>query len=255
MIAMRRATRIVERNVLAYRRLWPVFITGFVEPLFFLLSIGVGVGELVGDLEVGGRVVPYDQFVAPGLLAMSAMTGALLDATVNFFVKFKYTKTYDSVLATPIGTSDLARGELAWSLLRGGIYSTVFLLTMVLFGLVDSWWAVLAAPVAVLIAFAFAGAGLAATTFMRGFLDFDYINLAIVPLFLFSATFFPITQYPTVLEAIVRVTPLYQGVVLERSLVLGDIHWSLLLNATYLLAMGAIGLHIASGRLRRLLQP
>jgi lipooligosaccharide transport system permease protein len=247
--------RIVERNALAYRRMWFIFATGFFEPVLYLLSIGVGVGELVGDLEVGGRVVPYDQFVAPGLLAISAMMGALLDATVNFFVKFKYTKTYESVLATPIGPRDLARGELAWSLSRGGIYSTVFLCTMLVFGLVDSWWAVLAPPVAVLIAFGFAGAGLAATTFMRNFLDFDYINLAIVPLFLFSATFFPISQYPDALAAVVRLTPLYQGVVLERALVLGDLHWTLLLNAAYLAAMGAVGLRVAGRRLRVLLQP
>jgi lipooligosaccharide transport system permease protein len=255
MIAFQRATRVVERNVLAYRRMWFIFATGFAEPLLYLLSIGIGVGKLVGDLEFNGNSVPYDHFVAPGLLAMSAMTGALLDATFNFFVKFKYTKVYDSVLSTPIGPSDLARGEVAWSLLRGAIYSTVFLLTMVLFGLVESWWAILAAPVAVLIGFGFAGAGLAATTFMRSFLDFDYINLAIVPLFLFSATFFPISQYPAALEAFIRITPLYQGVVLERSLVLGSVRWSLLLNAAYLAVMGAVGLRIAQRRLGRLLQP
>ena len=255
MIATRHAVRVVERNVLAYRRMWLIFLTGFAEPLLYLLSIGIGVGSLVGDLQVGGRTVDYEHFVAPGLLAMSAMTGALLDATFNFFVKFKYTKVYDAVLATPIGTSDLATGEVAWSLMRGAIYSLVFLLTMLAFGLVDSWWAILAAPAAVLIGFGFAGAGLAATTWMRSFLDFDYINLAIVPLFLFSATFFPLSRYPTVLEAIVRVTPLYQGVVLERSLVLGDVHWSLFLNAAYLAAMGFVGLRIASRRLGRLLQP
>ena len=209
----------------------------------------------MGDLQVGGHTVSYDEFVAPGLLAMSAMSGALLDATFNFFVKYKYTKVYDAVLATPIGTGDLAVGEVVWSLLRGAIYSTFFLLTMLVFGLVSSWWAVLAAPVAVLIGFAFAGAGLAATTWMRSFLDFDYVNLAIVPLFLFSATFFPLSRYPAGLEAIIRVTPLYQGVVLERSLVLGDVHWSLFLNAAYLLVMGAVGVRIAGRRLGRLLQP
>jgi lipooligosaccharide transport system permease protein len=254
-IAVHRAMRVVERNVLAYRRMWFIFVSGFLEPVLYLLSIGIGVGSLVGDLEVGGRSVSYEQFVAPGLLAMSAMFGAVIDATVNFFVKFKYTKTFDSVLSTPIGPSDLARGELTWSLLRGGIYSTFFLVMMVVFGLVESWWAVFAPAVAVLIAFGFAGAGLAATTFMRGFLDFDYINLAIVPLFLFSATFFPISQYPAALEAIVRVTPLYQGVVLERSLVLGDLHFTMLLNAAYLAAMGALGLRVAGRRLRMLLQP
>jgi lipooligosaccharide transport system permease protein len=255
MIATRLAARVVERNVLAYRRMWFVFLTGFAEPVLFLLSIGVGVGALVGDLQVGGHTVSYDEFVAPGLLAMSAMSGALLDATFNFFVKYKYTRVYDAVLATPIGTGDLAVGEVVWSLLRGAIYSTFFLLTMLAFGLVGSWWAVLAAPVAVLIGFAFAGAGLAATTWMRSFLDFDYINLAIVPLFLFSATFFPLSRYPAGLEAIIRVTPLYQGVVLERSLVLGDVHWSLFVNAAYLLVMGTVGVRIAGRRLGRLLQP
>jgi lipooligosaccharide transport system permease protein len=223
--------------------------------VLFLLSIGVGVGALVGDLQVGGHTVSYDEFVAPGLLAMSAMSGALLDATFNFFVKYKYTHVYDAVLATPIGTGDLAVGEVVWSLLRGAIYSTFFLLTMLVFGLVGSWWAVLAAPVAVLIGFAFAGAGLAATTWMRSFLDFDYVNLAIVPLFLFSATFFPLSRYPAGLEAIIRVTPLYQGVVLERSLVLGDVHWSLFVNAAYLFVMGTVGVRIAGRRLGRLLQP
>jgi lipooligosaccharide transport system permease protein len=255
MIATRHAVRVVERNILAYRRMWFIFLTGFAEPFVFLLSIGVGVGSLVGDIDVGGKPVQYEHFVAPGLLAMSAMTGALLDATFNFFVKFKYTKVYDAVLASPIGPRDLAVGEIAWSLLRGAIYSSVFLLTMVVFGLVESWWAIFAAPVAVLIGFGFAGAGLAATTWMRSFLDFDYVNLAIVPLFLFSATFFPLSRYPAWLEIVVRVTPLYQGVVLERSLVLGDVRWTLLLNAAYLAAMGAIGLRIAGYRLGRLLQP
>jgi lipooligosaccharide transport system permease protein len=254
-IATRHAVRVVERNVLAYRRMWFIFLTGFAEPFLFLLSIGVGVGSLVGDIEVGGQSVQYEHFVAPGLLAMSAMTGALLDATFNFFVKFKYTKVYDAVLASPIGPRDLAIGEVSWSLLRGAIYSSVFLLTMVVFGLVESWWAIFAAPVAVLIGFGFAGAGLAATTWMRSFLDFDYVNLAIVPLFLFSATFFPLSRYPAWLEGVVRVTPLYQGVVLERSLVLGDVHWTLVLNAAYLVAMGAVGLRIAGYRLGRLLQP
>jgi len=254
-IAIQRASRVVERNVVAYRRLWYVFVTGFAEPFLFLLSIGIGVGNLVGDVQYAGHSVSYDQFVAPGLLAMSAMTGALLDATVNFFVKFKYTKIYDSVLSTPIGTGDLARGELAWSLLRGATYATVFLLAMVAFGLVHSWWAVFAPPVAVLIGFGFAGVGLAATTYMRSFLDFDYINLAIVPLFLFSATFFPLSQYPPALETFIRVTPLYQGVVLERALVLGELHWTLLLNVAYLATMGTVGLRIASRRLGRLLQP
>ena len=186
--------------------------------MLFLLSIGIGVGALVGKVPgPGGQLVPYDQFVAPGLLAAAAMNGAVLDTTFNFFFKFKYAHTYDAMLATPLGAGDVALGELAWALLRGAIYSAAFLLD-------DGGprarrrrgGRCSRCPRAVLIGFGFAGAGLAATTFMRSFVDFDYVNLALIPLFLFSATFFPLSQYPTGLQWIVRCTPLYQGVVLER---------------------------------------
>lgn len=250
-----RPWRLVERNVLAYRRTWWVFVTGFFEPVLFLMSIGIGVGQLVGKLPVGGRLVDYKEYVAPGLLASAAMNGALLDTTFNFFIKYKYSHTYDAVVATPVGPGDIATGEVAWALMRGAIYSAAFLLTMVAFGLVTSWWALLVVPGAVLIGFAFAAAGLAATTFMRSWVDFDYVALALFPLFLFSATFFPLTRYPSGLQAVIRFTPLYQGVVLERSLVLGDIHWTLLLHAAYLAIMGAVALRLAARRIVGLLQP
>jgi lipooligosaccharide transport system permease protein len=250
-----RGWKLVERNALAYRRMRMVFISGFAEPILYLLSIGIGVGALVGDVHIGSQTVDYQTFVAPGLLAVAAMTGAILDTTVNFFIKYKYIHTYDAVLATPVGTTDLAVGEVTWSLIRGAAYSTGFLITMLFFGDVASWWAIFAVPAAMLIGFGFAGVGLAGTTYMRSFVDFDYINLSLVPLFLFSATFFPLSQYPDALQTIIRFTPLYQGVVLERSLCLGDIHWTLFLNAAYLAAMGYFGVRLAARRLGRLLQP
>jgi lipooligosaccharide transport system permease protein len=250
-----RPWRLVERNVLAYRRIWYIFLSGFFEPLLFLLSIGIGVGKLVGDLNVGGQVVSYRTFVAPGLLATAAMTGSLLDTTFNFFVKMKYAHTYDAVLASPLAPRDVATGEITWALLRGTTYSGAFLLTMLAFGDLKSWWSVLAFPGAVLIGYGFAGVGLAATTYIRSFVDFDYVNMAMIPLFLFSATFFPISRYGWGLQAVIRVTPLYQGVVLERSLVIGELHWTLLVNAAYLLVMGLIGLRVASHRIGLLLQP
>lgn len=255
-LSLGRSVRVVERNALAYRRVWYVFLTGLAEPVLYLLSIGIGVGELVGDLPApGGGTVPYEVFVAPGLMAAAAMNGSVFDTTFNFFVKFKYSKTYEALLATPLGTGDLAWGEVMWALIRGAVYASAFLLTMVGFGFVESPWAVLAVPVALLIGFAFAGAGLAATTFMRSWVDFDYINVVIIPLFLFSATFFPLSRYPGALEWVVRLTPLYQGVELERSLMLGDVRWTLLVHAAYLALLGWGGLTIAGRRLRRLLQP
>jgi lipooligosaccharide transport system permease protein len=250
------AARVVERNTLAYRRMWLAFVSGLFEPLLYLLSIGIGVGGLVGKIPgPGGQPIPYDQFVAPGLMAAAAMNGAVLDTTFNFFFKFKYAHTYDAMLATPLEVGDVARGELLWALIRGGIYSAVFLVTMLVMGLVGSWWAVLALPAAVLIAYGFAGAGIAATTFMRSWTDFDFVNLALIPMFLFAATFFPLSQYPTGLQWVVRCTPLYQGVALERGLTTGQLTWTMLVNVAYLALLGTVGLQIATRRLRQLLQP
>jgi lipooligosaccharide transport system permease protein len=175
--------RPVERNLVAYRRMWVVFLTGFAEPLLYLLSIGVGVGALASDVAVGGKMLPYRAFVAPGMLAVSAMNGAILDTMFNFFFKFKYAKTFDSMLATPLGTTDIAVGELLWAQLRGTIYAAAFLVTMAALGLTRGPWVVLGVPAAMLIGFAFGGLGMAATTWMRSFVHFDYVNLALIPLF------------------------------------------------------------------------
>lgn len=248
--------RVMERNLVAYRRMWLIFLTGFVEPILFLLSIGIGVGSLVGSVEVAGYgTVPYETFVAPALLAASAMNGSVFDTTFNFFFKYKYSKSFDAMLATPLGTTDIAFGEMGWALSRGTMYATAFLVTMVALGLVESPWAILAVPAAMLIGFAFAGAGMAATTWMRSFVDFDFVFIVLVPLFLFSETFFPIGRYPDALQWVVRASPLYQGVHLVRSLTLGEMNWSLLVNVAYLVIMGLVGVRIAGRRLTLLLQP
>jgi lipooligosaccharide transport system permease protein len=230
-----------------------VFLSGFLEPVFYLFSIGVGVGQLVHGFPYHGHVIPYAEFVAPGMVAASAMNGSLLDATFNFFFKLKYSKTFDQMLATPLSTRDVARGELSWSLLRGGVYSLAFLVLMVVMGLVHSWWAVLVLPAALLIGLAFGAAGMAITTWMRSWQDFEFVNLATLPLFLFSATFFPISTLPGWLQAVVEVTPLYRGVVLVRELTTGVITWESGVSVVYLAAMGTIGLLIVSRRLDKLL--
>ena len=255
-LARRRAAYIIERNALAYRRMWYVFVAGFGEPILFLLSIGVGVGHLVGKLPgPSGHLVSYQAYVAPGMMAAAAMNGSVLDTTFNFFVKFKYLGTYDTMLATPVGVLDVAYGEVAWGFLRGAVYATAFLVTMLIMGLVSSPWAVFAVPASVLIGFSFAGIGLASTTWMRSFIDFDYVNLAIIPLFLFSATFFPLSRYPDAVGWVVRATPLYQGVAIERTVILGGMNWAVVGHAVYLAAVGWAGIRVASTRLGRLLQP
>ncbi len=150
---------IVRRNYRVYRSEWLVFLTGFVEPVLYLFSIGVGVGQLIHGFELNGRTVTYAAFVAPGMLAASAMNGALLDSTFGIFFKLSYDKLYEGMLATPMRPLDIARGELAWSLMRASVYSAGFLVVMAAMGLVPSWLAVLAWPATWLIGFAFSGAG------------------------------------------------------------------------------------------------
>ena len=251
----RHASRVLERNILVYRRSWIFIVSGFFEPLFYLLSIGIGLSHLVGPIDVDGRSVPYTAFVAPGLLASSAMNGAMLDSTFLVFFKLKIAKTYDAMLATPLGVGDVALGELSWCVLRGTLYSAAFLAIMAMLGYIVSPWAVLCWPAAVLISLAFASAGMAGTTFMRTWQDFDMVSLAFIPLFLFSATFYPLTVYPGWLQAVVRCTPLYQGVVLVRAADLGIWSWTLLGHIAYLVAMAVAGVIITRRRLGLLLLP
>ncbi len=254
MIALGLAAAVVERNVVAYRRMWVALATGFAEPVLYLFSLGLGLGALVHSVTTdGGAQVPYAAFIAPALLASSAMNGAVFDSTYNVFFKLRYAKTYDAMLATPVGPREVALGEIAWSLIRGGLYATAFLLVAALAGAVRSWWALAAVPAAVFIALAFSAIGMFATTFMRSFLDFDYITLAIQPMFLFSATFFPLSTYPASMRWVVQATPLYHGVALERSLMLGELGWGLLVHVTYLSVLGLVGAIGAMRRLERLL--
>jgi len=255
LLGSRRSLRLVERNVMVYRRGWVLLVTGFFEPFFYLLSIGLGLNHLVGGLRLGSTVVSYTSYVAPGLLASSAMNGALIDATFNVFFKLKVSKTYDAVLATPLSVADVALGELLWCLIRAGLYSGAFMVVMASLGYVLSPWALLCYPAAVLISFAFAATGMALTTYMRTWQDFDRISLATIPLFLFSATFYPLSIYPGWLQAVVQCTPLYQGVALIRGLDAGVFSWSLAGHALYLAAMGAGGLALTGRRFAGLLMP
>ena len=244
---------IVLRNYVTYKSQWKLFATGFLEPVFYLFSIGIGVGKLIHAFDLNGHSIPYAEFVAPGMLAASAFNGALLDSTFNVFFKLKYEKLYDQMLATPLTTSDIARGEIVWGQLRGASYSVAFLVVMWALGLVHSWWAVLAFPATLLIGFAFSAVCMGLTTYMNSWQDFDKITLVQLPLFLFSGTFFPITAFHGVLRWIVEVTPLYRGVVLCRELTTGVLSWQSAFSVVYLLLMGAICLLVVRRRLDTLL--
>jgi lipooligosaccharide transport system permease protein len=245
---------LIERNIKVYRAGWAVLVSGIFEPIFYLFSLGVGVSQLVGDVELpGGRVLTYTAFVAPAMLAASAMNGVTYDAVFNMFFKLKYNKLYDAVLATPVTAVDVAVGEIGWALMRGSFYSTVFLLVMLAMGLITSWWALLALPAVLVIGFAFAAIGTAATTYMKSWQDFEYVTLVSLPMFLFSATFYPLSVYPEALQWVVRCSPLYHAATLMRELTTGGVHAGSVLHVLVLLAMGGVGMVITGRRLERLL--
>jgi lipooligosaccharide transport system permease protein len=249
-----RARMLVARSALASRSIWLAIVSGFFEPLFFLVAMGQGLGSLVGTV-VGpaGQQLSYAAFIAPGLLAASAMNGAVYDATFSFFLKLKYAKLYDAMLATPLGPVDIALGEIGWALLRGGMYSAGFLAVMLAAGFIFSPWALLALPAALFVAFAFAAIGIAATSFMRSWQDFDLVQLVVLPMFLFSATFFPLSVYAPGVRWLVQAFPLYHAVALMRGLTTGIVGWSALGHVAYFAVMAALGLVVASRRLKILL--
>jgi lipooligosaccharide transport system permease protein len=251
-----RAAAVTGRNVTAARHFgyWWVLFSGFFEPVLYLLSIGLGVGALIKGFTLSdGRTISYAAFVAPAMLAASAMNGALAETTMNLFGKMKYMRLYDAVLATPVQPFEVALGELMWAIARGSIYSIAFLGLMVGMGLTSAGWAVAAFPATVIVGLAFGGMGMAIATYVRSWQDFDYIMVVQFALFLFSGTFAPADSYSWFMRIVVEVTPLYHGVELLRGLTTGLPGWGLLGHVAYLVAFASVGLVIASRRMAVLL--
>jgi len=245
---------VVQRGLIAARSSsWAVVLSGFFEPVFYLASMGIGLGALIGDVETAqGASVSYAAFIAPALLAVSAMNGAIYDSTWNVFFKLNYGKLYEGMLATSLGPLDVALGEILYALLRGLAYATGFMIIMQVLGLNLAWTAVLALPAVVLIAFGFASLGMAVTSYMKTFQQMDWINFVLLPMFLFSATFYPITVYPGWVQQIVMALPLWHGVELIRGLTTGILSVDMLWHVLYYLVMIAIGLVFTTKRLRAL---
>jgi lipooligosaccharide transport system permease protein len=244
---------LVERNLLIYRHTWYLLLAEIFEPVLYLLSMGIGIGELVGHVpDLGPSDVSYPAFVAPALLATSAMNGAMNETTFNMFAKLKLLHTYDSILATRMTVRDIGLGEVCWAVLRGTLVSTSFLVVVTAFGLARSPWILLAAA---LIGFAFAAGGLVVVTYLRNWQDFQLIQLGMLPMFLFATTFYPLGVYPRPIQYAVECLPLFQSIELARGVALGEIGTGLVFPALYLLALGAVctawGLHRMRGFLLR----
>ncbi len=250
----RNAKAVVARGLMAAKSsTWLVLLSGFFEPVLFLLAMGVGMGSIVGTVQgPGGEDISYAAYIAPALLAVSAMNGAIYDSTWNVFFKMNFAKLYQGMLYTSLGPLDVAMGEIFLALLRGLLYATGFTAVMGVMGLITTWWAILVIPASVLIAFGFASFGMGITSFMKTFQQMDWINFFLLPMFLFSATFYPLSVYPQVIQWFIQAMPLWHGVELLRQISVGSFSPATAIHVGYYLVMIALGIMLTTGRLRQL---
>ena len=248
-----RARRLVERNVMVYRHQWIIIFSGVFEPIFYLIGIGLGIGGIIDGLKLpDGRTISYVAYVAPALMATAAMNGAVFETIFNVFFKLNFAKIYDGVLATPMGITEIAIGEMMWALMRAALYAVAMFVIMLVLGLILSPWGVLMVPAALLVAAAFSAAGLAGTSYLRTVNDFDVpMGLIVMPMFLFSGTFFPIEAYPAPIQVFMELTPLYHAINLIRGLSLGVIGLAQLWDFVYLVVFFAISMWIAMRQMER----
>jgi len=258
-LALENGRRQFDYWVTVYKRTWKgSLISSFLLPLLYLASMGVGLGSFVdnnGTGALGG--VSYLQFIAPGLLASTALQIAVSEATYPVMSGLKWQKFYYSMISTPLRPADVVYGQLGFIAFR--VFSTcaVFLVVITLFGGLRSPFGVLGLPVALLVGMAVAGPVAAYATKLENDAGFAMIfRFGVVPAFLFSGAFFPVSQLPDWIEWLAYVSPLWHGVQLSRDLSLGTVHpWLALVNVLYLLAWFVTGTWLAvRGFTRRLIR-
>ncbi len=242
--------RVYGYMLLRYKRTWRgTLTTSFLYPLLYLLAMGIGLGHLVDNhLATSGGLgrlggVSYVEFIAPGLLAATAMQMGMNEATYPVMRGVKWDRTYFAMISTPIPVSHIQYGHLAWVATRLALAAAVFLGVIAAFGDVNSPLAILAVPCAMLTGLAFASPMMAFAATQENDNSFTLVyRMAVIPLFLFSGTFFPISQLPSWLQVVAVATPLYHGVELCRGLVLGRLDfWPSIGDAAYLLAVVIVG--------------
>lgn len=250
----RRSHVLVLRSALASRRTWWWVATGFLEPLFYLATLGFGLEQLVGTVHApDGSPITYAAFIAPALLAATTMNGAFYDLSVGFYYKLRHARIYEAVLTTPTGVADVLLGETLWSALRGTLYAAVFLAAMAVLGAATSPWALAMLPVAFAVAFSFGLIALAVTTYLRSWSDTQLVQLITVPMLLFATTFYPLEVYPGALQPVIQALPLYQANVLMRSVAVGTWSPAATFATGYLIILALLGATVALRRLERIL--
>jgi lipooligosaccharide transport system permease protein len=235
---------VFEYLLTVYKRTWRGSIIGrFLSPLFFLLSMGLGLGALVDDRAGGVDGTPYLQFVVPAIVATQAMWVAMGESTYQVLGYIKWNMGYHAMLATPLGVRDILVGHLLSVVGHLTVATTIFMVVAALFGGFSSWWALLSLPIAVLTGMAFTVPIFAFTARQEGDNGFNILfRWIMTPLMLFSGTFFPVDQLPVWMQPVAWLTPLWHGVESSRQVATGQVDWPwLALHLGVLVAFIAVG--------------
>jgi lipooligosaccharide transport system permease protein len=232
----RRFGRVWQRNFVVYRKTWKIgFIPPLLEPLFYLVAFGIGLGVMVGEVRYAGQNIPYTTFIAPALIAINIMQSAFFETTFASFVRMFYQKTFDGMLATPLTVDEIITGELLWGATKSAIGTILMMLVISAFGLLHYPDAILLVPIAFLGGLAFACAGMIFTAIVPTIEVFNLpIFLFITPMFLFGGTFFPLANLPTWAQVVAHTLPLTHLVELCRGVALGGWQGGLLYSLLYL---------------------
>ncbi|MDA8099550.1 MAG: ABC transporter permease [Nitrospiraceae bacterium] len=225
-----RAWRVLQRHWTVYTKLYKSsFALNFVEPVLYLVAMGMGLGVFVKDIN--GQ--SYIKFIGPGIIASSSMFAAVYECTYGTYIRMTFQKTFDAILATPVNIDDLTAAELVWAAVKSVIYGLTIMIVVAAFGLIDSWLVILTVPFIFLCGLIFAEVSMITTALVPGIDSFSYFyTLFMTPLFLFSGIFFPVDTLPKAVAGLAWFTPLYHLVNICRSFsaghvtpVLGSIAW------------------------------
>jgi lipooligosaccharide transport system permease protein len=252
-----RTLRVWQRNFGVYRQTWKIsFVPPLLEPLLYLLAFGMGLAVMVGDLDLGGRRVPYTTFIAPALVSVAIMYNAFFETTYNSFVRMYYQKTFDALLATPLNLEEIILGEMLWAATKAVIATALMGTVIALCGLFDFPGALLLLPLALLGGLLFAALGMICTALVPGIEMFNLpIFLGITPMFLFSGTFFPMQNLPGWAQGVAQLLPLTHLVLLVRGCALQLWGGGLWLSLLYLLVATLVLLPLAIALMvRRIVQ-
>jgi len=219
---IKRSFRVWQRHFAVYTKLYKSSVVlNFVEPIFYLLALGIGLGAFIKDING----IPYVKFIAPGIIASSSMFAATYECTYGTYVRMTFQKTFDAILVTPVNIDDLLAGELIWAATKSMFYGTIIILTISMFRLVDSFLVVLIIPVLFLSGLIFAELSMICTALVPGIDSFNYFyTLIMTPMFLFSGIFFPVDTFPPFVSHIASFTPLFHLTNICRAFAWGNSH-------------------------------